>query len=397
MTSGPYQSSLLRFAIAQYRRGLTRHRVAVRTARSAAVMGVAVTLLPVYAVVNASVNASQWIGRSFKRSWQQGKLPGMSAKAAKLLDFTDFEESSLVAPTSVASEVFANSPDRMMMQTLLSVGSALSSAQVESLSPIQVSTGVSKWISRVFDKIRPVGKGDEIAVSDRITGVASDLETRSLVLVKGHSVVWNGLSAAQQTKLQQKIALLLAGESALYAPVLSSETGLAAIQKPSLTRFVRSFWVEVLRVMAWLYRGHPPAKVFQLSEGTVKLPSAQLPKESARLAEAAAVSRLLPDVFSTAVSGAVSTAAMIRPTRALSARQQSVAVLTPVLLRERLAALKENSEGADYLEADVIACDYIEHPLETLLKWVDRICLWVENRWQVFKDWLMRLRPKPEA
>jgi hypothetical protein len=40
----------------------------------------------------------------------------------------------------------------------------------------------------------------------------------------------------------------------------------------------------------------------------------------------------------------------------------------------------------------VIAFDYIEHPLEKLLKWVDRICLWVEDRWQTFKGWLLRLR-----
>ncbi len=402
MTSGPYQSSLLRFAIAQYRQGLARHRVAVRTARSTAVMGVAVTLLPVYAVVNASVNASQWIGQSFKRSWKQSKLPGTSAKAANLLNLTDFEESCLSVPTSVALEVPASSPDQMMIQTLLTVGSALSSAQVDLLSPNQGPKGVSQWISRVFDRIRPLGKGHEIAVSEKITGVASDLETRSLVLIKGYSVVWNGLSAAQQANLQQKMAWLLARESAGSAQSLPSENSLAFRQKSSLAHSVRSFWVEVLRVMAWLCRAHPPAKVSQLPEGTVQLPSARLPKEPPKeflsLGKAAAVSGLLPNISSTATSKAISmvssTATTIRQTRVLSTRQDSVAVLTSVSLSERLAALNGNSEGADYLETDVIAFDYIEHPLETLLKWVDRICLWLEDRWRAFQDWVLRFLRK---
>jgi hypothetical protein len=383
MTSGPYQSNLVRFAIAQYRQGLARHRVAMRTAYSTAVMGAAVTLLPVYAVVNVSMNASQWIGRSLKRSWQQGKLPEMTAKAAKLLSFSDFEESCLIAPTSEALEMLDTSAESRMVQTLLSVGSCLSSVQVELLSIGCASGGSPLWISRVFNKIRWVGKGDEIAVSNQITGIASDLETRSLVLVKGHTVVWNGLSAAQQANLQTKISLLLASESAVCARSLSSETGLS--QKPSLVRSFRSFWVEVLSVMAWLYRDHSPAAAFQLSEEAIQLPTGSLPRQPLVLEKAAETSLAIPSVGS------------IQTSDPSSAVQSNVAVLERVAVSDRLAS-DENSRGADYLggadylEANVIAFDYIEHPLEKLLKWVDRICLWVEDRWQTFKGWLLRLR-----
>lgn len=361
MTSGPYQSNLVRFAIAQYRQGLARHRVAMRTAYSTAVMGAAVTLLPVYVVVNAS----QWIGRSLKRSWQQGKLSEMTVKVAKLLNFADFKESCLLAPTSGALEILDNSAESMMVQTLLSVGSCLSSAQVELLSRGRASGESPLWISRVFNKLRSVGKGDEIVVSEQITGIASDLETRSLVLVKGHTAVWNGLSAVQQAKLQNKISLLLARESAVWARSLSSETDLALSQKPSLVRSFWSFWVEVLRVVAWLYRDYSPAAAFQLSEEVIQLPTGSLPRQPLVLEKAAETSLAIP-------------------------------VLERVAVSDRLVP-DENSRGADYLggadylEANVIAFDYIEHPLETLLKWVDRICLWVEARWQAFKSWLLRL------
>ncbi|MEL7052328.1 MAG: hypothetical protein AAGM45_11155, partial [Cyanobacteria bacterium J06588_5] len=33
-------------------------------------------------------------------------------------------------------------------------------------------------------------------------------------------------------------------------------------------------------------------------------------------------------------------------------------------------------------EADVVSVNYIEHPLEKLLKWIDRIFLWLEKLWQ---------------
>jgi hypothetical protein len=395
MTSGPYQSSLVRFAIAQYRQGLARHRVAMRTAYSTAVMGAAVTLLPVYAVVNASMNASKWVGRSLKRSWQQGELPEMTAKAAKLLNFTDFEESCLIVPTSEALKIPDNSAESMMVQTLLSVGSCLSLAQVELLSIGCDSAGRFPWrISRVFNKLRWVGKGDEIAVSDQITGIASDLETRSIVLVKNHTAVWNGLSATQQAKLQSKIAGLLAGESAVYVRSLFSEPGLTFGQKPSLVSSFRSFWLEVLSVMAWLYRDYSP-KVFHRSEEAVRLSAASPPRLPLGGEKAAEISLAISN------AGAIQTrdpgSAFQTNIAATNIAATNLAVLERVAVSKRLASDQTSGEaaylgGADYWETQVIAFDYIEHPLETLLKWVDRICLWMEDRWQAFKGWLLRLR-----
>ncbi len=43
----------------------------------------------------------------------------------------------------------------------------------------------------------------------QITGVASDLKTRSLLLVLDYSAVWNGLSADQQLRLQHQITAFL--------------------------------------------------------------------------------------------------------------------------------------------------------------------------------------------
>ncbi|MGB3787688.1 MAG: hypothetical protein WA949_06740 [Phormidesmis sp.] len=46
------------------------------------------------------------------------------------------------------------------------------------------------------------------------------------------------------------------------------------------------------------------------------------------------------------------------------------------------------------LDAKVVAFEYVEHPLETVLKWIDRLLTWVEGQWQilmeVWRRWLLR-------
>ncbi|MEO0855178.1 MAG: hypothetical protein AAFY15_16980, partial [Cyanobacteria bacterium J06648_11] len=133
----------------------------------------------------------------------------------------------------------------------------------------------------------------------KVTGVACDVETRSLVLIRDHQWVWKGLSAEQQCQLHQKIEALLAdvalvlsdamaegwrvtgdglGEFALpgvkglakagsaamdvagnssgemteadsAATVLAGANDSSGLAVPSV-----SLWVEVLRAVAWLQR-----------------------------------------------------------------------------------------------------------------------------------------------
>ncbi|MEL6900963.1 MAG: hypothetical protein AAFP07_08440 [Cyanobacteria bacterium J06606_4] len=34
-------------------------------------------------------------------------------------------------------------------------------------------------------------------------------------------------------------------------------------------------------------------------------------------------------------------------------------------------------------DVDVITISYVEHPLERLLKWIDRIFVWLEKQWHL--------------
>ncbi|MGB3670885.1 MAG: hypothetical protein WA984_12280, partial [Phormidesmis sp.] len=49
-------------------------------------------------------------------------------------------------------------------------------------------------------------------------------------------------------------------------------------------------------------------------------------------------------------------------------------------------------DASQDLEANVIFLGYVEHPLEKLLKWIDKILLWVERQWQIVLEW--RSHPK---
>ena len=72
---------------------------------------------------------------------------------------------------------------------------------------------------------------------------------------------------------------------------------------------------------------------------------------------------------------------------------------SPVIAAEETGSLLKKAPTAveyrpSFLEADVISIDYVEHPFERILQWIDRIFLWIEEIWQVWterlKHWLSR-------
>lgn len=330
MASGPYQSNVFRFVIGQYRQGLERHRRAVRTARSTATLGAA---LPVYAVVYVC----QLTVSKLRQFGLPGRLFGTVAEAAKLLDFSDFE--ALADPSDQGNSLVLDSEtraaaERCMAQTLRMIGACLNPLQVKILRAAEPgTTGLS---------------------ASRITGVASDLETRSLVLVRGHTIVWNGLSAAQQAQLQTQFGHV------------------------SLARSTRSFWVEVLRVIMWLQQWYRSGSTVALPGGLIGLPEAALGLTPATIAVSERKEMIRPSLKAS--------------TEAIAAGGNPLSVLAG-RSTIRLAAENENDGSSPlYLDADAVATGYVEHPLEKLLKWVDRLLLWVEKRCQACRLWLSRRR-----
>jgi hypothetical protein len=470
MTSGPYQSKVLRFAIAQYRNGLERHRRAVGRARSGVVLGVAVTLLPVYAVLSASRSASQNISRSASQLLSKGRLgkrllgrqlPGVTAQVAKFLKLSDFESSDFEASDFDNFEAVVAT--WQMAQTLLSVGACLNRSQISALiapisdSALQVeaaSDGASDsplavfsllvGLSRRIKAALGVGRGVALQPSMQITGVASDLETRSLVLIRGYVTVWDGLTCEQQATLQAKIDGLLGGSGLFSGEAIQSAQSTLPMpmdlmvwaSQSALGYSVRAFWVEVLRVMAWLHRDSLSNSRFLLtgamamafpSLAQLDLPQAAQPGlKATQLSPAAETSLALPKAgivlessffdylvdcwrsIWTSVAGAGSVIEGRFPSvlPSLSPGQIGAAQLVEsggdsgvhAMVQGSGAEVTmqvEESGTSQYWEATVTAVAYLEHPLEKVLNWVDQLLLRLEVYWQrlmaffqkIFQKW----------
>lgn len=355
MTSSPYQSSLLRFAISQYRRGRDRHRRAIRQAQSAvtlgASLGAALTVFPVYALVRAS----RFAGRQLKQSVNHMRLSGRFGSdtgASELIDFSDFGELPAGRETPRDTETADELETvQAIARTLMAVGDCLSPAQV-------------KLLRAMRDQSNELSVGEAGGcVASRITGVASDLETRSLVLILGHRLVWQGLSAEQQQQLQSQIMRFVEGSYTghsflrrgfFHAPTAFLPQSAKALpgQARGLVRPVISFWVEVLK------------RVIQLQPRSKRFSS-----RTAKLSIGSGVSDSLPQ-------------SRLSPRPALIELAPNLQCALPAY-RPTTSTVKrlDSASTADW-EADVLAVDYIQHPLERLLKWVDRLLLWIENRWQ---------------
>ncbi|MEL7358131.1 MAG: hypothetical protein AAFN40_16400 [Cyanobacteria bacterium J06560_6] len=424
MASGPYQSNLLRFLVGQYHQGINRHRQAVRKTRTqvelGAQVGVAVALSSVQSVVQASRRTGQKLASSVLR------LRLVSARdrpTARFIDFSDFDRRILsgVAKSDSISQMkirhmdaglndelaayelvagLLRSPDAAwlagesaMAQSLTLLGDCLQPAQVKTMT-IHRSFVLSKafgWCRRLTRWWRKPLDNQSSAVSwpsqlaarsqGQITGLASDVKTRSLQLIIDCKRPWNGLSDQQQTAIQRKIWALL-GPLALITqksltidsvaelnnPIALKECASSqiALQKNEeivpisvrrLVKFVQSFWIVLLQVLdEWM--------------GNYKVPVSTAPVAQIALSPSSADQNLVH----------------YRPVNLLSS-SNSGSPARFSLKADDLHSLTLSRQGGGggasvCWEADVVSVNYIEHPLEKLLKWIDRIFLWLEKLWQ---------------
>ena len=366
--------------------------------------GAAVTLFPVYALVSASIKtsiktsfktsirASQGIslaissviprgwGQKLQQQWQRlpfkeslvqkrlfafqnlsasQKLSAVQAKTGKLLKLTDFGETALMMPDALEGSVHISRAEQIMAVTLMLVGECLSSQQIKLLSASMIEPPPAVGlVRRVMGWLQGLGTPRrEMAKVGQITGIASDLETRSLVLVKDYVLIWPGLSADQQLQLQQQIVRLLSGEFANTPQPLLTHTGLTrfgqrglqhAEKGHPLVQSGRSFWVEVLRMVAWLQR-----------EGRSR--------------------SAVRAIATIAANAGKNVLAEAKPSAEISARVKTA---------EIDISCDAINNPVDCLEATVTAASYIEHPLEKVLKWVDKWLLWLESHWQRLLQWM---------
>ncbi|MGB3669484.1 MAG: hypothetical protein WA984_05195, partial [Phormidesmis sp.] len=391
MASGPYQSNVLRFFVGQYRQGLNRHCRAVDQTRSnialGAELGVAVALVPVY----AALRTAQGVRHKLTQSIYKLQLAATRTQAKKLIDFSPFKGLSS-APTC-ASEHESKGPEMTpvvhsadgfslalaretaevsMLEILVAVGDTLLPDQINSLAEMPTGWGLS--VSRGRDWIRwlvhrlvdAADDSSELATArsvttkqDQITGVASDLETRSLVLVLGQATVWPRLSLAQQAQLQSQISRVFGANN----PFGVSGLPTVDVSTSSLAQPIYSFWIAVLRTIGGLQPRHYRQPTACLLSGlqwlTGKASHARLASNQVlRLMETSSSSHLSANNFLPAL------AKRILPP--VETALPSVCTDKDLLDLQRVAnadahqACFGKPDAGQALEANVISVDYVE-------------------------------------
>lgn len=303
------------------------------------------------------------------------------------------------------------SPQRLLQTLGLSQGVEQEKRDRLSVLPLPgLSAGLRPWRGWLAGLAR---RWERMALHHacQITGFASDLETRKLVLILDRTIVWDGLCDAQQQKMNRKIAALMVEGVALQrAANASQEDGDSHVEgslqsldvrhaqyeisrheisqseisvsdernakkygvsqgfplSGGLAQLVRSFWVDVLWAVVRLRRRKPwrlSASQWRLSGGNKWLRGLQGPWR---------------ELFGTRKI-------MLSLNHSLQSRSLDGKKQMPLL---NTASAVEH----DSIEADVISAIYVEHPLERILNWVDKILFWLEQQWQALLKRLQQMR-----
>lgn len=401
MTQGPYQSNILRFFVRQYWQGVARHRQAVRQTRSKVTFGVSVgstfALLPVYAAVRVSQLVTATLKETVDRTWALGvgRITNPSLEGSVFdgrLAFLERREDLETEALQYADQRFSESvlfAERAMSRSLKLVGSYLSNAQRAQLAgqkePLLIR--LLSWGKRSLLRLsKPAGRlSASSAIHLRrsvlfskgslpepalISGIASDVKTRSLVLVIGFRSTWNALTPAQQARLQHHVRQFWTPPSSLIRPV-------------------HSFWLYVLRY------------VLQMIFALRKRPQTKAPSVLSELTEKFSLSGSV-ELPTASLQGGLTTGPHGELTKAKSAKiqlsQMSASLASSLFSELERVPIKEekvpchnlsyetlgfDNDTMDAWDVDVITISYVEHPLERLLKWIDRIFVWLEKQWHL--------------
>ncbi|MEL6232657.1 MAG: hypothetical protein AAFR24_22355 [Cyanobacteria bacterium J06627_3] len=369
-SSRPYQSKLLQFVLQQWQQGIERQDRAWRQLQSAGVWGAQVAIFPIYAVMRAVRRASLVLGSGSARQ-NQPAAPITAAKG----NVTDINH-SLTAILSHTQQLLSSeqatqltiTPKRSLVrkvQSLLStVVRQIWQQPTANLPSARHSAAMTKSRRRAvgltaahhtpqsegLTTVRSAGIYHRVTSGPMQNGttLASSLNTHQLVLVSSGNEIFDIFTAEQQADLNHYISCVMnaywqSRSITSHSPKQLSVKTILAIG----TVFIAALPMEFKK--AW-------------SQIT---PTIQEPSLPPLTADPQPRSR----IFYPQSSASSTVKARVRR------------LPNPVANPRRLT-----SKAPDVFEANVNDIKYLEHPLEGILRWIDRVLTWCENRWQQWLD-----------
>jgi hypothetical protein len=447
-SSRPYQSKILQFLLRQVQQGIERHQRAVRQVRVVAVWGVQITLSPIYAVLRAMKLAGTQLGQGESR-----RLPLLGWFRQPMVSVEESppigEEATLEAWLATLSEQARGDVAMPIRQTLAVVQACLlpeQQAQLALRSPepgdLASVRGQSAGLSlRGWLQRRTQSDLEGVSLA-HIQGIATDLATRSLLLVGPNNEIWDILTTEQQIRLYQQIFALVdaywryqanrmtlkfhervmnwlplpkALKRKLFQPrlwgqpqrnftpitpmLLGQMPGTALpgatpddlplvltgtedwpVQPP--TQGLRGLLLQFLSGLGGLLlrQSRPVPDQLNLDQPISGQSISAQPRTTLYLPHRWFRARSLPELSSVrqAQDNALATSAGSSGLWQYLRRSADIAEV----IGERL------NTATPELETEVISVEYIEHPLEKLLRWIDQLLSWFERQWARLMNFL---------
>jgi len=391
-SSRPFQSQTVSRLLAGYRQLAHGAERLLRQGQTALLWGVQVIAFPLYVALQGMRSAARTLEAT--KPWQQvvALLTGEQPQ-----------------PMNLA----ADSPIR----ALLSLTQPLA---VDQSGGLRQGDGHGELLRQSrAEGVMVNGQGQMVPLQTPVCGVASDLATRHLVLVTPNNVIFNGLTDLQREQLQRAITLLMAE----YASWCRRQWHQRQLQSPGLPlpQAEENQWLPVRwlnQALAWM-QVSPIAQVTNLfGEAQPHLPAgltaeAPFPQPDGVLAWAPWAESSNPPTGSgeLALAGVSAVAAQRPQSRAVTAylpedaplARTSVATATALEPATVWAAADtaprgdrgnvvggsvdlKGLPGHDAIDVPVALVHYVDHPLVTVLRWLDALLhraeTWLHQAWQ---------------
>lgn len=366
-SSRPYQSKLLRFVLQQWQQGWERQDRAFRQLQTTATWSAQAAVLPLYAIMRAVKRASFTLGSG-------SKAPAPEITPAHT-NVTDIDHSltailththQLLSPQQTEQLGFPKetSPllhkaQRVLAQLLGKVRPPAKRATAHGgpLSPVK--KGSSKIVSQSGGRPQPLAtRASELSTNKKTaalvqqgTTLASSLKTRQLVLVNLKNEVFDIFTPAQQKDLQHYI------ERVMYA---YGQTRTIVVRK------TKQFSAKTIFTIGGVFIG---ALSFEFRKAWEQLaPGAQEPN--------------LPVISDTSKPQA----RVFYPQTVAQKTVRTRAKRLQTKSTERKKHKRISSKAPHAFEANVNDVSYLEHPLERILRLLDRVLSWCEHRLQKWME-----------
>lgn len=282
-SSGPYRSRLFGFVSRQSTQLIEKYSRGLRHLKIAASWGAQILLYPAYVLFQST----RLVGRQFQQTVRQG-LPQLEAVRAIARVFND-------VPPAVTADAAVDIFDRVL-QTVQSFSLPINLAEVapevqppskrvplvispwlegskESLACSLTTTGEAKPLYQESAQTLPQ---TSTLQSTKIQGVATLLETKTLVLVTTQNLILDVLTSEQQQKLSQRILWEVAGYWRQRRTIEATRSQANLPIQPPSERAKALLPVRIFRrLMAWVQTGPVAIATNLFQESQLSLPSPQ--------------------------------------------------------------------------------------------------------------------------